>query len=105
MARRGTGDDWGTRFSIVLISLIFIVVVLAFTSCEAVIPDTKKYEIVLEVHYPTRIDTVKIVNEMSYYPYLFSNRGSNDIAGFTTTAPIKVISIKEIKSVAHESKD
>lgn len=65
-----------------------------------------KYEVTVEVFYPTKTDTVKIVDNFYYKPKVQSNEGTNYIytpTGFLghrvieTSAPIKIISSIAIK--------
>jgi hypothetical protein len=58
----------------------------------------KNYSVTLEIHYPSKVDTITIVNKSKYYPELSSTRGSNIIYGFyETSAPIKILEIKELR--------
>lgn len=61
----------------------------------------KKYEVSYVVYYPNCPKTYKIVTNR--VPYVWSNRGTNYITTggtkryFSTTAPIEILSCKEIK--------
>ncbi len=65
-----------------------------------------KYEVTVAVFYPTKTDTVKIVDNFYYTPKVSSDEGTNYIycsTGFPgrrvieTSAPIKIISSIAIK--------
>lgn len=60
------------------------------------IDEPKTYQVTIEVHYPSRIDTLTIEGQSRRYPEIDSRRGSNYIYGFyETSAPIKIIKIVE----------
>jgi hypothetical protein len=51
----------------------------------------------MEIHYPSKIDTVTVQNSVREYPELNSSQGTNRVYGFyETSAPIKILSITEI---------
>ena len=79
----------------VLILIPIISFLFLFVGC---MPEKKLYRVTIEVHLPTRIDTVTVDGESYNYPQVGSDRGTNYVAGvYETTAPIKIISVKEIR--------
>lgn len=87
--------------------IILILCLLLFVACRDV-KDLNTYEIVVEVHYPTRVDTVTLTGKSYKYPVVSSYEGSNTIycfddsfGGITsvmgTTAPIKILEVKIIE--------
>jgi hypothetical protein len=84
---------------------IFLVLIsLFFVSCND--STLVRYEVTVEVHYPTRVDTVKVVGDFYDIPRVESSRGTNyiytdgDYVGKTcieTSAPINIIEYKPIQ--------
>ncbi len=84
---------------------LFLIAILFFAiSCN--VNDPHKYEITVEVHYPTRIDTIKFVDVFLHEPTVMSDKGSNTIYAYggylgrnciSTTAPIHIIESKRLE--------
>lgn len=85
------------------VSLLLITMLFLFSCKEKTLV---RYELTVEVHYPTRIDTIKLVGDFYEVPVVQSSRGSDyilvdgDYLGKTcieTSAPIRIIEYKPIQ--------
>lgn len=108
-----------TLVTLLVTSLIVLLTLLTvlLTSCEQY--KAYRYELVIEVlskdrvsetlHYPTRIDTITIIDTFHDIPHVESFRGSNNIYVYhqgegigqtciSTTAPINIISYKQLSN-------
>jgi hypothetical protein len=84
--------------------IYFLILTILMISCER--SQLYKYELTIEVHYPTRIDTLKLEGMFNDKPEVSSDRGSNkiyvddDYVGktcFESSAPINIIEYKQIQ--------
>lgn len=74
--------------------LTIVVLVTTFLSCKNLEETT--YEVTIEVHYPSRVDTIEVKGVSSSYPELSSFRGTNYVGDlYSNTTPLRILNVKE----------
>jgi len=84
--------------------LFFVMMLFITISCSLSEDKSMVYGIIFEVHYPSRIDTLTVIDTFRYKPYVYSDRGTNIIYSkkdkiIETTAPINIIKNVKLKDI------